>query len=137
MQEGSNNAMSPETLPKAIFRFLDLSEINLALREEEVKLYIIMFSNQSPPFIVSVTYWPRLGELEPMYRIKTMTATHQCITPTTRTPRTFGRVTNDYLNPNTSSMKIVAQAVIDTLLYSHSQKVDPIGYSVGMATGRV
>lgn len=24
MQEGSNNAMSPETMPKAIFRFLDL-----------------------------------------------------------------------------------------------------------------
>nr|POF11820.1 hypothetical protein CFP56_66019 [Quercus suber] len=39
------NAMSPETLPEAIFHFLDLSEINLALREEEAKLYIIMFSN--------------------------------------------------------------------------------------------
>ncbi|KAK4593216.1 hypothetical protein RGQ29_017379 [Quercus rubra] len=100
-----------------------------------------------------------------------MTATHQCFTRSTaRTPRTFGRVVNDYLNPNTSSMKIVAwnyegtgneafcthaheiyrqhhpqimiivephiaddhaQAVTDTLPYSHSQRVDPVGYSGG------
>ena len=35
-----------------------------------------MFSNQSLSFIVYVTFWPRLDELEPMYRIKTMTTTH-------------------------------------------------------------
>ena len=80
MQEGSNTVMPPETLPEAIFHFLDLREINLALKEEEAKLYITMFSNQSLPFIMSITYWPRLGELEPMYRIKMMTTTHQCIT---------------------------------------------------------
>ena len=47
MQVGSNSAMSSETLPEAIFRFLDLSEINLALREEDTKPYIIMFFNQN------------------------------------------------------------------------------------------
>ena len=41
---------------RPFFYFLDLRKINLALREEEAKLYIIMFSNESPPFIVSVTY---------------------------------------------------------------------------------
>ena len=57
----------------------------------------------------SVMYWPRVGELEPKYRIKMRTAIHQRITwSTTRTPRTLGRVLNDYLNPNTSSMKIVS-----------------------------
>ena len=48
--------MSPECLPKAIFGFLDLSEINIALRKEELKLYIIMFSNPNLPFIVSAMY---------------------------------------------------------------------------------
>nr|POE96089.1 hypothetical protein CFP56_23461 [Quercus suber] len=172
IQEGSDSAMSSATLPEAIFRFLDLSEINLALREEEAKLYITMFSNQSLPFIVSAMYWPRLSELEPLYRIKTMIATHPCITQSTaRTPRTFRRVPNDYLNPNTTSMKLAAwncqgarneafqthaheiyhqhcpqiliivepriaddraHADIDTLPYSHSQRVDPIGFSEGI-----
>lgn len=44
-QASSFSVGSPEQLPEAIFRFLDLSEINIALREEEPKLYIIMFSN--------------------------------------------------------------------------------------------
>ena len=112
---------------RAIFHFLDLSKINLALWKEEAKFYITMFSNQSLPFIVSITYWLRLGELEPMYRIKTMIATHQCITWTTvRTPRTFERVPNDYLNPNTSSMKMVAwncQGVGNEAFHTHAHKL--------------
>ena len=171
IQECSDSVMSMECLPEAIFRFLDLSEVNIALREEEPKLYIIMFSNPSLPLIVSATYWARLGELESMYRIKTMTTRHQCIIRSTvRTPRTLG-VPNDYLNPNSSSMKLVpwnyqgpgnvafcnhahelycshrpqiliivephiaedwAQTVIDTLPYSHSQRVDSIGFLGGI-----
>ena len=72
----SSSVDSSKQLPEAIFRFLDLSEINIALREEEPNLYIIMFSNLSLPFVVSVTHWERLGELEPMYRIKTTTTRH-------------------------------------------------------------
>ena len=107
IQESFDSVMSPEHLPEAIFCFLNLSKVNFTLREEEPKLYIIMFSNPSLPFIMSVTYWARLGELEPMYRIKTTTARHQCITRSTmRTSRTMG-VPNDYLNPNSSSMKLV------------------------------
>lgn len=55
-QETLDSVMSPERLPKAIFRFVDLSEVNIALREKEPKLYIIMFSSPSLPFIVSATY---------------------------------------------------------------------------------
>lgn len=47
---------SPEQLPEAIFRFLDLSEINMALGEDEPKLYIIMFLKLSLPFVVPVTH---------------------------------------------------------------------------------
>ena len=73
----------------------------------ELKLYIIMFSNTSLPYIMSVKHWARLGELEPMYRIKTTTARHQCsIWSTVRTLRTLG-IPNDYLNPNSSSMKMI------------------------------
>ena len=49
-----------------------------------------------------------LGKLEPMYHIKTTTVRHQCLTRSAaRTLMTQG-VLNDYLNPNTSSMKIIA-----------------------------
>ena len=103
---------SLEPLPEAIFRFLDLSKINIALREEEPKLNIIMFSNPSLPFVMSVMHWERLGELDPMYCIKTTTARHQCLTrSTTRLPRTWG-VPNDYLNPNTSLKKMIARKVV-------------------------
>ena len=47
---------TPELLPEAIFQFLDLHEINIALKEEEPKLYIIMFLNQSLPFVVFGTH---------------------------------------------------------------------------------
>ena len=47
---------TPELLPEAIFQFLDLGEINITLKEEEPKLYIIMFSNQSLPFVVSAMH---------------------------------------------------------------------------------
>ena len=76
MQEGSDSAMSLEALLEAIFCFLDLNEINIALKEEEAKIYITMFSNQSLPLIMSILYWPRLAKLKPMYWIKTMTATY-------------------------------------------------------------
>ena len=98
---------SPEPLPKAIFRFLNLSKINIALREEEPKLNIIMFSNPTLSFVVSVTHWERLGELDRMYCIKTTTTRHQCLTRST----TWG-FPNDYLNPNTSSKKIIAWKVV-------------------------
>lgn len=58
-QETSDSVMSPKRLPKAIFRFVDLSEVNIALREKEPKFYIIIFSSPSLPFIVSATYWVR------------------------------------------------------------------------------
>ena len=109
MQEGSDSAMSLEALLEAIFCFLDLNEINIALKEEEAKIYITMFSNQSLPLIMSILYWPRLAKLKPMYWIKTMTSTYQCITrSTSRTLKTSGWVPNDYLNPNISSMKMVS-----------------------------
>ena len=106
-----------------------------------------------------------------MYKIKTMTTRHQCTTwSVVRTLRNWG-VPNDYLNPSTSSMKMIvwncegngnvafqnhayelhrrhcpqiliivkppiaeeqAQAVIDTLLYTHSRRVDPTGSSRGI-----
>ena len=34
---------SPKHLPKAIFCFLDLNEINIVMREDEPKLYIYHF----------------------------------------------------------------------------------------------
>nr|POE99947.1 hypothetical protein CFP56_68856 [Quercus suber] len=99
---------SLKQLPEAIFRFLDLNEINLALQDDESNLYVIMFSNPSLPFVVSVTHWARLGESDPIYHLKTTTARHQCLSHSvTRNPRTRG-VSNDYLNPNTSSMKMIA-----------------------------
>ena len=107
-QASSSSVDSPDPLPAAIFRFLDLGEINIALREDEPNLYIIMFSNQSLPFVVSSTHWARLGEVALMYRIKTTTVRHQCLPPSaTRTP-VIGRVPNDYLNHNTSLMKMIA-----------------------------
>ena len=106
-QGNSTNVESTERLPKAIFRFLNQSEINITLREEVPKLYTIMYSSPSLPYIVSVTHLARLGELEPMYRIKTMTTRHQCTTwSVVRTLRNWG-VPNDYLNPSTSSMKMI------------------------------
>ena len=77
----SSNAESPDPLPAAIFRFLDRSEINIAMREDEPYLYIFMFSNCSLPFVVSDTHWTRLGNVEALYRIKTTTARHQCLPP--------------------------------------------------------
>ena len=80
---------SLEQLPEAIFRFLDLSEINMAIQEDEPNLYIIMFSSQSLPFVVSISHWARLGEIDPLYRLKTNTARHQCLNRSvTRNPRT-------------------------------------------------
>ena len=55
-QASSSNVASLELLLKAIFLFLDLNKINIALREEESKLYIIVFSNQSLRFVVSATH---------------------------------------------------------------------------------
>ena len=55
-QASSSNVASSELLLKAIFLFLDLNKINIALREEESKLYIIVFSNQSLRFVVSATH---------------------------------------------------------------------------------
>ena len=72
----SSSVKSPNPLPVAIFHFLDLGEINIALQEDESNLYIIMFSNQSLSFVVSGTHWARLSEVAPMYRIKTTTARH-------------------------------------------------------------
>ena len=77
----SSNAKSSDPLPAAIFRFLDRSEINISMREDEPYLYIIMFSNHNLPFVVSATHWARLGEIEALYRIKTTTARHQCHPP--------------------------------------------------------
>nr|POE46374.1 hypothetical protein CFP56_55233 [Quercus suber] len=126
IQESFDSVMSPEHLPEAFFCFLDLSKVNIALREEEPKLYIIMFSNPSLPLIMSAMYWARLGELEPMYRIKTMTTRHQCITRSTvRTSRTLG-VPNDYLNPNSSSMKLVAwnyQGTGNVAFFNHAYEL--------------
>ena len=56
----SSNAESSDPLPAAIFRFLDRSEINISMREDEPYLYIIMFSNHSLPFVMSATHWARL-----------------------------------------------------------------------------
>ena len=75
-QENSTSVKSTERLPEAIFCFLDLSEINIALLKEVPKLHIIMYSNPSLPYIVSIMHWARLGELKPMYKIKTMTTRH-------------------------------------------------------------
>ena len=49
----SFNTESPDSLPATIFRFLDRSKINIAIREDEPNLYIVMFSNGSLPFVVS------------------------------------------------------------------------------------
>nr|POE83261.1 hypothetical protein CFP56_65939 [Quercus suber] len=76
-QASSFSVDSPDPLPAAIFCFLDLEEINIALREDEPNLYIILFSNQNLPFVVFGKHWARLGEVAPMYRIKTTTAKHQ------------------------------------------------------------
>ena len=53
MSMSSSSAESPDPPPAAIFRFLDRSEINISMREDEPNLYIIMFSNRSLPFVVS------------------------------------------------------------------------------------
>ena len=52
----SSSVDSPKQLLEDIFRFLDLREINIALREEEPNLYIIMFLNQSLPFVMFVMH---------------------------------------------------------------------------------
>lgn len=67
-----------------------------------------MFSNPNLPFVVSVKHWARLGEIDPVYHLKMTTTRHQRPTRSvTRNQRTWG-VPNDYLNPNTSSMKMIA-----------------------------
>ena len=76
VQMSSSSVDSSDPLLAAIFRFLELGEVNIALQENEVGLYIIMCSRRSLPFVVSATYWARLGELEPLYRLKTTTAQH-------------------------------------------------------------
>ena len=141
------------------------------MREDKPNLYIVMFSSHSLPFVVSGTYWARLGDVEALYRIKTTTARHQWPTPTiTRTPP-MGRAPDDSLYPFSTTMKMIAwncqgagnemfrdhayelhrkhrpnmliiiepriaearaQAVIDTLPYTHSHRVDPTGYSGGI-----
>ena len=167
----SSSVDSSDQLPAAIFWFLDLGEINIALQENEVSLYIIMCSRQSLPFVVSATYWARLGEIEPLYQLKTTTAQHQCpIQLVARTLRTMA-VPYNSLYPHSPSMKMIAwncqgasnvtfrthayelhrrhrpdiliivgaciaegraQAVIDTLPYTHSRRVDPTGFSGGI-----
>ena len=104
----SFNMNSTDPLPIAIFRFLDLGEINIALREEQSNLYIIMFLNQNLPFVESSTHWARLEEVAPMYRIKTTTARHRCLPPSAARAPMTGGTPNDYLNPYTSSMKMIA-----------------------------
>ena len=77
------------------------------MREDEPNLYIVMFSNRSLPFVVSDTHWARLSEMEALYRIKTTTARHQCLPPSTvRIPSTWG-VPNESLTPFSSSMKMI------------------------------
>ena len=171
VQTSSSNMDSSDQLPAAIFQFLDLGEINIALQENEVGLYIIMCSRQSLPFVVSAIYWARLGEIEPLYRLKTTTAQHQCPTrPVARTLRT-SVVPYDSLYPHSPSMKMIAwnrqgagsvtfrthayelysrhrpdiliivepcivkgraQAVINTLPYTHSRRVNPTGFFGGI-----
>ena len=112
----SSSVDFPNPLPAVIFRFLDLSKINLALREDKPNLYIIMFSNQSLPFVVSGTHRVKLDEVAPMYRIKTTT---------TKTPM-IGGVPNDYLNPNTSSMKMIAwncQGASSVTFHNHAYEL--------------
>ena len=99
---------SLDPLPIAIFRFLDQGEINITLWEDEPNLYIIMFFNQSLPFVVFGMHWARLSNVEALYCIKTTTTRHQCLPqPAVRTPLTWG-VPNEYLNPYCSSMKMIA-----------------------------
>ena len=154
-----------------VFRFLDRDEINIAMREDEPNLYIVMFSNRSLPFVVSGTHWARLGDVEALYRIMTTTVRHQCLPlPTAGNPSTW-EAPNESLSPFSTSMKMIAwncqgagnemfrahayelhrrhrldiliiieprivdvraQGVIDTLPYTHSQRVDPIGFSGGI-----
>ena len=121
-----------------------------------------MCSRQSLPFVVSAIYWAQLGEIEPLYQLKTTITQHQCPTqPVARTLRTLA-VLYDSLYPHSPSMKMIAwncqgagsvtfrthayelhrrhrpdiliiiepriakggaQAVIDTLPYTHSRRV--------------
>ena len=104
----SSSADSPDILPAAIFHFLDHGEINIAMREDEPNLYIVMFSNCSLPFIVSGTHWARLGDVEALYRIMTTTARYQCLPlPTARIPLTW-EIPNESLTPFSTSMKMIA-----------------------------
>ena len=85
----SSSADSSDLLPAAIFRFLDRGKINIAMREDEPNLYIVMFSNYSLPFVVFGTHWAKLDEVEALYHIKTTTARHQCLPlSTARIPST-------------------------------------------------
>ena len=122
----SSSAKSPDPLPVAIFRFLDRSEINIAMREDEPYLYIVMFSNRSLPFVVSGTHWARLDEVEALYSIKTITARHQCLPLNApRTPPTWG-VPNDSLTPYSSSMKMIAwncQGVGNEMFREHAYEL--------------
>ena len=72
----SSSADPSDPLPAAIFRLLGRSEVNIAMQEDELNLYIVMFSSHSLPFVVSSTHWARLGDVEALYRIKTTTARH-------------------------------------------------------------
>ena len=104
----SSSADSPDILPAAIFRFLDRGEINIALREDEPNLYIVMFTSRSLPFVVSAMHWARLGDVEALYRIMTTTARHQGLSLTTvRTPLTW-EVPNEPPIRSASAMKMIA-----------------------------
>ena len=108
MPASSSSVDSLALLPTAIFRFLDRGEINIAMREDESNLYIVMFSNRSLPFVLSGTHWAKLGDVEALYRIMTTTARHQCFPlPTTRIPSTW-EVPNESLTPFSTSIKMIA-----------------------------
>ena len=85
-----------------------------------------MFSNPNLPFVVSVKHWARLGEIDPVYHLKMTTTRHQCPTRSvTWNQRTWG-VQNNYLNPNTSSMKMIAwnyQGVGSVAFHNHAYQL--------------
>ena len=72
------------------------------------------------------TYWARLGEIEPLYRLKTTTAQHQCPTrPVARTLRTSA-VLYDSLYPHSPSMKMIAwncQGAGSVTFHTHAYKL--------------
>ena len=76
--DSSGNVTSPvhKPLPLPTFRFMDLGEIKFLLLENKDDLYIIVYSKQSHPFLVTATYWPMLDDQEePFFQFSTLTAT--------------------------------------------------------------